>query len=596
MKQNLLQIASSIVLRCGVVLALFGTPAFGAPRYVWQSSPNPALPHTTWATAARTIQDAVDAASPGDEIIVTNGVYATGGRPMYGSPLTNRVAVDRPVTVRSVNGPEVTIIQGRKDPITTNGDGAVRCVYLTDYAVLSGFTLTNGATRLGDHWGGGVFSETYDINDEFVTNSLVTNCIITGNSARNGGGAWSGTLRDCTLAENSAEVNGGGVAGSDDGGYCVLDHCTLISNVASNGGGAHYATLTSCVLTSNLAHYGGGANHATLNRCLVANNRAWRDGGGGHFGFLTNCTLSGNSANANGGGSSYGTLVNCTVTANMATNAGGGASGGSSILHYNCLFTSNTARFGGGVSGGTLQNCTLAGNQAVGSLAEGGGAWWSTLNNCIVFSNFAPIGSNYSGDSTLYYCCTTPLPTNGFGNITDAPRFVDLAGGNLRLQTYSSCIDDGHTAWVTDPTDLDGRPRFVGGGVDMGAYEYQGPGMGEFIAWLAQHGLPTDGSADHADSDGDRANNWQEWRCGTDPTNVLSVLRLLPPEPRGADLILRWQSVSNRIYSLERSTNLALSPPFQTLATSLLGQAGTTSFSATNAVGLMPCFYRVTIP
>jgi hypothetical protein len=33
------------------------------------------------------------------------------------------------------------------------------------------------------------------------------------------------------------------------------------------------------------------------------------------------------------------------------------------------------------------------------------------------------------------------MPTNGVGNITNAPLFVDYTHGNLRLQSNSPCVN-----------------------------------------------------------------------------------------------------------------------------------------------------------
>lgn len=84
-------------------------------------------PFTSWATAATDIQSAVDVSVANDAVLVTNGTYQTGGRERPGWVLTNRVVIDKAITVRSVNGPAVTIIKGAQDPLTTNGDAAVRC-------------------------------------------------------------------------------------------------------------------------------------------------------------------------------------------------------------------------------------------------------------------------------------------------------------------------------------------------------------------------------------------------------------------------------------------------------------------------------------
>jgi PKD repeat protein len=425
-------------------------------HYVALNCGNPTPPYQSWETAATNIQDAVDVATvPGALVLVSNGVYACGGRAVP-SMTTNRVAVTKPVTLRSVNGPLVTVVQGYQVPGTTNGDRAIRCVYLTNGAGLIGFTLSNGATR--------------------------------------------------TPGDAFLETSGGGLC-------CELDS----------------APVFDCVVTGNSASYrGGGVSRAKLS---------------------------------------------------------------------NCILTGNWAPRGGGATGATLSNCTLSGNSATNTSGPGGGGVdRCTLNNCIVYYNTGTWGPNSYG-STLSYCCTTPDPGSGTSNITNEPLFVDRFNGNLRLQSNSPCINAGNNAYVTTTTDLDGRPRIVGGTVDIGAYEYQGPGIGEFTGWLQQYSLATDGSADLVDTDGDLMNNWQEWQAGTNPTNAASVLRLtlLSSSPSA---VVGFFSSSNRLYTLLSCTNLAASPPgpvWNPVAGQVDVPGNGGSFNMTDTNPPVPAFYRVSV-
>jgi hypothetical protein len=87
--------------------------------------------------------------------------------------------------------------------------------------------------------------------------------------------------------------------------------------------------------------------------------------------------------------------------------------------------------------------------------------------------------------------------------------------------------------------------------------------------------------------------NSQEWHAGTNPTNALSVLRLLSPASGEPGVIVSWQSVTGLNYFLERGTHLGAQPPFLPLAIGIVGQPGTTTFTDTTAVGAGPFFYRV---
>src|SRR4051812_17082643 len=82
--------------------------ATATTHYVSLDSPGSASPYNTWATAATNINDAIQAASNADTILVTNGVYDSG----LGIIGSNRVYVSKAVLVKSVGGPDVTIIKG----------------------------------------------------------------------------------------------------------------------------------------------------------------------------------------------------------------------------------------------------------------------------------------------------------------------------------------------------------------------------------------------------------------------------------------------------------------------------------------------------
>ncbi len=224
------------------------------------SSPTP--PFSDWLTAATNIQDAIDAAGPAEFVLVTNGLYSSGGRAMAGD-LTNRVALTKSVTVISLSGPETTTIRGSIDPASINGPLATRCAWMDPGTRLEGFTLTGGATRdSGDLYlmqcGGGVVAG----------DALIVNCIIATNFANyGGGGSYGGTFVRCRIIGNSAGQYGGGEHSS------ALYACYLSGNSAGTGGGGYSGKVFNCTIVGNSAAFGGGglASADPLN-CIIYYN------------------------------------------------------------------------------------------------------------------------------------------------------------------------------------------------------------------------------------------------------------------------------------------------------------------------------------
>jgi hypothetical protein len=148
---------------------------------------------------------------------------------------------------------------------------------------------------------------------------------------------------------------------------------------------------------------------------------------------------------------------------------------------------------------------------------------------------------------------------------------VNLAAGDLHLQANSPCINAGNNAYVAGATDFDGYLRIKGGTVDLGAYEYQTPSSVLSYAWAQQFGLPTDGTADYSDPDGDRMNNWQECRAGTSPIDSASALKMLTPglSKNPLAVLVSWQSSSGINYFLQSCEDLSAQSVFVTIQSNI---------------------------
>ena len=264
------------------MLVVTGTISFADPT-TYHVSPNGSdSDGLTWDTAFKTIPGALAKAGDGDTVLVTNGVYATLAADTTYANITNAI------TIRSIEGPELTIISNAFPNST------VTMVKISAAgATLDGFTLTRAARR----------------PVAITAASVMTNCVV----------------RDRPSA---------GYEGVYLDGGAVVAGCRII-NCRSSGtqvGGAVYAygvcNVVNCVITNNTGGSGalvytrspGTAWQSVFRNCLVAGNQSSSCAVYAHAGAtFENCTIAGNMGGGIKGYSTGLKLWNCIVAGNKNT-------------------------------------------------------------------------------------------------------------------------------------------------------------------------------------------------------------------------------------------------------------------------------------
>ncbi len=471
----------------------------------------------------RCIQEAIDAAVNGDEVVVADGTYT-------GACNKNLDFQDKAITLRSESGNRDACI------IDCENVGRFASFGAGDTAVVQSITVMRGSAGGGS--GGAVFLfggspsftdcvfEDCDAGTHggalYVLNGTATieGCLFDVNTAGSRGGAIyasgsSVALVDTELDGNHAEGNGGGMHILR--GEATVSGCSFTGNTANEGGGLRVSDngkliCTDSSFTANITVCGGAGILASMvdpasliSGCQFTDNVAQGDCGGGGFASIqdfseiSNCIFQGNEAFFGAGvlfRNFNTTRVENVLFLNNTATFGGGASldGSASPEFVNCLFAGNRAVTNGSAGGGlevfdsstaTLINCTFSGN----SSEEFGGALTASDNsqvelvNCVLWDNDAPDGSEIhigypgfdSGTVTVSYSDVAGGEDGvsvdgvgtliwGAGNIDEDPLFVtDPTCGDYFLSPGSPCIDAADNAAVPRDitTDLCANPRFV---------------------------------------------------------------------------------------------------------------------------------------
>lgn len=445
-----------------------------------------------------TSRQGVDLAVDGDTVLVAPGEY------VILEPITFR---GKAITVKSELGRDETTIRMGTPADPNRGSVVIFENNETAASVLDGFTIAGGAgswvSAVSAYAGGGIYFD-----------------------------ASAATLRNCAIVQNKADVGGGGGVSACFGASPMLTNCIVTGNSATWGGGAHCwgkssLALNNCIIRVNSAtEYGGGIfasdnSSMTMTNCTIAENSVENGGGGVFCGenssiYMTECIIATNSTTKDTGGGvlcwdSSVTLTRCSIIGNTVREwyAGGIYVGHGSAILTNCVIVRNTALLGGGGvmcsypdTSLTITNCTIWGNSA-GSLYWGGGGVLcrqasATVTNSIICGNTSPKGreisvqdpasmltiahSNVGGGQagvSVEGGCTLNW---GAGNIDADPLFADPNNDDFHLKSQAGRWNPNSHSWVQDdvtspcldtgdpmsPINLESFPN--GGFVNMGAY------------------------------------------------------------------------------------------------------------------------------
>jgi len=465
------------------------------------------------ATRCRTVQRAVDLAGTGDTVKVAAGTYSDPDTASQG----RLVAVDKTITLRGgydasfADPPDPTVHTTMLD---AQRQGRVICITDGASPMIEGFTIAGGdATGLGGteggfDAGGGIYC--YAAHPT-ITNNTITDNIASSSNPAHGGGIHLQECRRSLVSGNSVTGNTASGGGSGRGGglsliysdEAIIRSNSIVSNTGSTAGtgsgGGLYAYGSNVTIDGNTVEgnvgssngYGDGGGIwieygvVVLRKNTVLGNSAQTPSGGSGGGvwgvYCEEIDLYGNLIIDNAAQSGRGVTINqgsnFTLTNNVIAANRSGCGPWQECRGALCVSASSDYP-----SSGTLLHNTIADN-AGNEESAGQGLYVSDyvsidlINNVIAghtvgITSTHPASSTVTTDHTLF----DDNGTNYGSGVTNSnelagdPAFVNPTLGDYHLLTRSAAIDQGVAAGV--PDDIDGDPRPLSAGYDIGADEW----------------------------------------------------------------------------------------------------------------------------